>query len=425
MLREERNAQHFLRGIDAAWYRPGVKRFADLPRRRVLEMLGAAALGGVACKSPSTTTGPTEAGAGASGSLVFPQKARDLIVLADRPPNLEMPLHYLSHDLTPNEAFFVRWHLMGVPTRLDRRTFKLRVAGHVEREIELSVDELERMSTVEIVAVNQCSGNGRGLSSPRVPGVQWTNGAIGNARWRGVPLKDLLAKAGIKAGAVDVTFRGADQPPLPATPAFVKSLSVEQALDPDVLVATSMNGAPLPVLNGFPVRLVVPGRYSTYWIKSLERIEITSAPFDGYWMAKAYRIPKNDRANESPDDLAKETTPIGRMNVRSLLVPPAGKLQAGSRISLEGVAFDGGSGIRNVEVSTDGGATWQQARLDADLGKYSFRRFRAEWTPPAAGTFTLLSRATSVAGETQSAEPRWNRAGYMRNVPEPLEVKVS
>lgn len=387
-------------------------------------MLGAAALGGVACKS-STTSGPSEAGAAGAESLVFPQKARDLIVLTDRPPNLEMPLHYLSHDLTPNEAFFVRWHLMGIPTKLDRRTFKLRVGGHVERPIELSVDELERMDTVEIVAVNQCSGNSRSLSSPRVPGVQWANGALGNARWRGVRLKDLLAKAGVKAGAVDVAFRGADQPPLSTTPAFVKSLSVDQALDPDVIVATSMNGAPLPVLNGFPVRLIVPGRYSTYWVKSLEHIDVTPAAFDGFWMAKAYRIPKNDRANESPDDLAKETKPIDRMNVRSLFVPPAAQLQVKKPVSLEGVAFDGGSGIRKVEVSTDGGATWSEARLDADLGKYSFRRFRADWTPPSPGTFTLLSRATSVAGETQSAEPRWNRAGYMRNVPEPLEVKVS
>ncbi len=368
--------------------------------------------------------GATRAGDAAPSALRFPQKAADLILLTDRPPNLEMPMRYLRHDLTPNEAFFVRWHLAGVRTDLDRQTFRLRLRGHVERPLDLSLDDLEKLETVELEAVNQCAGNGRALSAPRVPGIQWTQGALGNARWRGVRLCDLLARAGLRAGAVEVAFRGADLAPLPTVPRFEKSLQLARALDPEVLVAFAMNGAPLPLLNGFPCRLVVPGWYSTYWVKALEEITVTTARFEGYWMAKAYRIPEGADASESPAALAQATRPIGPMNVRSFLVPPdPAMLLAGSSIPLEGVAFDGGAGIRRVEVSADGGVTWGDARLEPDRGRHAFRRFRMQWTPRTPGPVTLLARATSVAGEVQGT-PRWNRAGYMRNVPEPLAVSV-
>ena len=396
----------------------------DRDRRRALQWLGAAGLA-LACERRKATA-PSAAAEAPAGGPRFPEKAGDLVLLTDRPPNLEMPLHYLRHDLTPNDAFFVRWHLAGVPLGLGRQAFRLRVAGHVARPLELSLDQLERMDPVELVAVNQCSGNGRALSSPRVPGVQWTHGAMGNARWRGVRLRDLLSRAGVKAGAVEVAFRGADVAPLPTVPRFEKSLGLERAVDPDILVAYAMNGGPLPVLNGFPLRLVVPGWYSTYWIKALEQITVLPGPFGGYWMARAYRIPANPRAHEAPDLLLKETTPIAGMNVRSFLVPPAaGSVRAGRPVLVEGVAFDGGSGIRRVEVSTDGGATFTEARLDSDLGRYSWRRFRMDWTPRSPGVTTLLARATSVAGETQSAAPRWNRAGYMRNAPESLPVTIT
>ncbi len=356
----------------------------------------------------------------------FTEKALDLILHTDRPPNLETPLRYFRTDITPNDAMFVRWHLSGLPLSIDARAWRLRIEGHLDTPLSLSLDDLRAMESVSIVAVNQCSGNSRSLFAPRVPGVQWTRGAIGNAKFTGVRLKDLLVKAGVRTGARDVTFRGLDRAPLESVPAYVKSLAIDRANDADVIVAYAMNDAPLPLLNGFPARLVVPGWFSTYWVKALTEIRVLDAAFDGFWMAKAYRIPKTPDADESPAELAKETTPITKINVRSLIVRPEPDetVSPGRAYELEGIAFDGGAGIKRVEVSTDGGATWSDARLGADLGRYSWRRWRATWTPPGPGTHAILARATSTAGEEQRATPQWNRAGYMRNVFERVDVRV-
>jgi DMSO/TMAO reductase YedYZ molybdopterin-dependent catalytic subunit len=392
-----------------------------LPRRAFLRAAGAGVVGAWGCDRRAPP-------APVPGEGAWPGKASDLIVLTERPPNLEMPQHYLSHDLTPNDAMFVRWHVSGLPAQVDTRTFRLQVTGHVERPLELSLDELKRsFRPASIVAVNQCSGNGRSTFDPRVPGVQWTGGAVGNARWTGVRLRDVLAKAGVKAGAVSVAVKGLDRPPLDTTPHFEKALDVAQALEPDVLVAWAMNDAALPMLNGFPLRLVVPGWYSTYWVKALATVTVLPGPFDGYWMTKAYRIPSNDGADESPSELATDTAPIARMNVRSLFARPLGgeTLRRGEAFAIEGVAFDSGSGIARVEVSTDGGASFRAADLGTDLGGYSFRRWRATWTPVTAGPATLVVRATSASGETQRTARRWNRAGYMKNEPERVEVMVS
>jgi hypothetical protein len=280
------------------------------------------------------------------------------------------------------------------------------------------------MEAVSLVAVNQCSGNSRSLFEPRVPGGQWVNGAMGNARWTGVRLGDLLRRAGLRAGALQVSFQGLDEGPLPSVPDFVKTLNVDRARQPEVLLAYEMNGAPLPMLNGFPVRLVVPGWYATYWVKALSHLTVLDKPFTGFWMASAYRIPATPGANESPEALAQKTVPINRMNVRSFFVhpDPGGRVRAGQSCELEGIAFDGGHGIRQVEVSADGGSTWSPARLGEDLGRFSFRRWHAEWTPPARGEYRLLVRAINNAGEGQPAQANWNRGGYMRNVVEELRV---
>ena len=362
-----------------------------------------------------------------AGPARFTEKVADLVLHTDRPPNLETPLRYFRTDITPNDAMFVRWHLSGLPLSIDVRAWRLRLEGHVDEALSLSLDDLRAMESVSVVAVNQCSGNSRALFAPRVPGVQWARGAIGNAKVTGVRLKDLLAKAGVRSGARDVTFRGLDRAPRESVPAFVKSLEIDRTGDPDVIVAYAMNDAPLPLLNGFPARLVVPGWFSTYWVKALTEIRVLDAPFDGYWMAKAYRIPKTPGADESPADLAKETVPISKMNVRSLIVRPEPDetLAAGRAYEVEGLAFDGGAGIKRVEVSTDGGTTWSEARLDADLGRYSWRRWRATWTHPTEGNHAILARATSNDGEEQRATPQWNRAGYMRNVFERTDVRVT
>ncbi len=393
-------------------------------RREFMKLLGGAAISALsyACR------GKTPAGLEdrPSQALVrFPEKT-ELVLMTDRAPNLETPLRYFREDLTPNEAFFVRWHLPNLPTRVDLREYRLKLGGHVRRPLELTLEQLQKQfEPVSLIAVNQCAGNGRSFFEPRVPGVQWQHGSMGNARWTGVPLKALLAKAGIGARAIDVTFGGLDDPPIETVADFVKSLPVDHAVDGEALIAYEMNGQPLPMLNGFPARLVVPGWYSTYWVKALNEIAVTAAPFEGYWMKKAYRIPNTAGANEPPGRLAEETVPISRLGLRSVFVRPEPEERAsiGRPFTLEGLAFDSGYGIKRVEVSTNGGSSWGDAQLGPELGKYSWRRWRVEWTPVQRGVHTLLVRASNGAGESQRLS-QWNRSGYMRNVIERLEVTV-
>ncbi len=347
----------------------------------------------------------------------FPEKA-DLILLTDRPPQLETPLHYFRQDLTPNEAYFVRWHLAGVPTRVDLGSFRLRVDGAVSTPLSLSIDNLKNdFEAVELVALNQCSGNSRSFFEPRVAGSQWKHGAMGNARWTGVRLKDILDRAGLNSGAAGIGLSGLDKSPMPTLPDMRKSIEVDHALDGNVMVAYLMNGEPLPLLNGFPCRLVVPGWYATYWIKSLDHIEALSSPLHNIWMDTAYRVPNNPTAVESEKDLAKDTVPINRFSIHSIFVRPEPDevLTAGQPYQLEGLAMDSGYGITGVDVSVDGGASWLAAKLDPSLGNFSWRRWRLDWTPSARGPFSLKVKETNTAGEQQLQE-QWNHGGYARRV---------
>ena len=396
----------------------------SINRRGFLQVLGAA---GVAALTASCNRISSVAGTlpGNFELARFPEKT-EMILLTDRPPQLETPIHYFRQDLTPNEAFFVRWHLEGIPTSVDLRTFRLNVTGHVRQPLQLSMDDLRsQFEPMSIVAVNQCSGNSRSFFEPRVPGGQWGHGACGNAKWTGVSLKSILDRAQVQAGAVDVSFNGLDIPPLVSIADFVKALSIDHARDGEVMVAYSMNDRPLPMVNGFPLRLVVPGWYGTYWVKALSDVTVLAQPFSNFWTDKAYRIPNSPNGTESPKALDKDTIPINKFNVRSIFVrPDAGeKLPAGMPAEIEGVAFDSGNGIRRVEVSTDGGTTWAGARLDQEIGKYSWRRWRTSWTPESRGQYRLMARATSSVGETQSTA-QWNRSGFMWNVIQEVEVKV-
>lgn len=356
----------------------------------------------------------------------LPQK-RPLIGLTARPPQLETPFTVFNEGvLTPNDAFFVRYHLSDVPTAIDPATYRLAIGGHVDAPLSLSLAELKRdFPLQEVVAVNQCSGNGRGFFAPRVGGGQLGNGAMGNARWTGVPLKALLDRAGVRAGARQVTFNGLDNPPVDTIPDFVKALDIDHARDGEVLVAFAMNGADLPFLNGYPLRLVVPGYYGTYWIKHLSEINVVDAQYDGYWMKTAYRIPDNDCACVEPGGKPEKTRPISKLNVRSFVTSHKDRqvVRAGNT-PLRGIAFSGGEGIARVELSVDGGATWQQARLGEDLGPYSFREWRLD-LPLAKGSHAVKVRAFSAAGETQPLEALWQPAGYMRNVVETITLEVA
>ena len=400
-----------------------VRKISFMNRRRFFQLAGTA---GAALMTGSGRMASVLAASPDTVDLArFPEKT-EMILLTDRPPQLETPLHYFRQDLTPNEAFFVRWHLEGIPTSVDLRTFRLNVSGHVRQLLQLSVDDLRsQFEPMSIIAVNQCSGNSRSFFEPRVPGGQWKHGAVGNAKWTGVSMKSILDRAQVKSGAVDVSFNGLDAPPLPSVSDFVKALSIDHARDGEVMIAYAMNDQALPMVNGFPLRLVVPGWYGTYWVKALSDITVLPQAFSNFWTDKAYRIPKGPNGTESPKDLAKETVPINRFNVRSIFVrpDPDETLHPGMPTEMEGIAFDSGYGIRRVEVSTDGGSTWASARLDPELGKYSWRRWRASWTPKQRGQYRLMARATNAVGETQSTA-QWNRSGFMWNVIEHVDVKV-
>ena len=400
-------------------------------RRRFLRQAAALGAGGI------LTNAAFEAFAGGQGRVTlpfengtrelvaFPQK-RPLIVLTSRPPQLETPFAVFNEGLlTPNDAFFVRYHWSGLPLSVEPAAYRLRVTGKVDSPLELSLEALRRIAPpLETVAVNQCSGNSRGHFTPRVNGGQLSNGAMGNARWTGVPLKAVLDKAGVQRGAVQVSFNGLDQPPLGDGPDFVKALDIDHARDGEVMLAWQMNGSELPLLNGYPLRLVVPGYFGTYWIKHVSEIQVLDSAFQGFWMASAYRIPDNECACVEPGTTPSATRPIGRFTVRSFVTSLAddARIPANRETLVRGIAFDAGRGISEVTFSSDGGRTWQPARLGTNHGGYSFHEWTARLTPSQKGPLELKVRATSRSGETQPLTPRWNPPGYMRNVVETVKV---
>jgi DMSO/TMAO reductase YedYZ molybdopterin-dependent catalytic subunit len=358
----------------------------------------------------------------------FPQK-RPLILLTTRPPQLETPFPVFNDGLfTPNDAFFVRYHYAQIPTAVDPTQFRVEIKGNVNTPLSLGLDDLKsKFEPVEIAAVNQCSGNGRGFSSPRVPGGQMGNGAMGNARWRGVRLKDVLEKAGVAAGAKQVAFNGLDTPVTANSPDFVKALDIDQARDGEVMLAYAMNGEDLPMLNGYPLRVVVPGHYGTYWVKHVNEIIVLDENLASFWMNTAYLIPDTTGACVEPGTTPSKTKPIGRFNVRSFITSLADgeQVKTGQALTLRGIAFDGGYGITEVLFSEDGGKTWRGTTLGRDAGKYSFREWTLPFTPARAGVYELKVRAANRVGETQPLEPLWNPAGYMRNVVETVRVTAA
>ncbi len=353
-----------------------------------------------------------------------------LIKKSFRPPNFESPISYLNAAFTPNDAFFVRYHLAGIPDAVDVANWKLKISGEsLERPLELTYENLTHdFESVEMAAVCMCSGNRRGFSEPHVPGVQWGHGAIGNAMWRGVRLRDLLNKAGLKKDAIEIVLDGADGPVLDKTPDFVKSIPVWKAMDENTLVAFAMNGEKLPHWNGYPARVVVPGWTATYWMKHVTAITAVAQPFKGFWMNPAYRIPKGkfpiiDRFVSQETD---SNTPITEMVVNSLITSPenGSKVRHGDTVTITGVAWDGGYGIAGVEVSEDDGRTWKTAPLDADLGRYSWRQWSHRFVVANSGRHAVMAKATNRAGATQTVELIFNPAGYHNNVVQRIEIEA-
>ena len=356
---------------------------------------------------------------------------RPLIKLTARPLNYETPISYFGTAITPNDAFFVRYHLSGIPNLIDPAEYKLTIGGEAaSTPVTLGLRELENdFEQVEITAVCQCSGNRRGLSNPHVPGVQWGMGAMGSAIWRGVRLKDILARAGLAKDTVEIVFDGADAPPLTVTPDFVKSIPLAKALDENTLIATRMNGEPIPHLNGAPARLIVPGWTATYWMKHVISVQAVRKPFDGFWMKAAYRIP-NGMFPMVQRFLTQETetnTPITEMVINSIIASPAegARFRTGQTVDVQGLAWDAGYGITGVEISLDGGQSWRDATLGPDGGRFAFRPFTYRFTAGTRGDRRIMTRATNRIGQTQVDRLLFNPAGYHNNVVRPTTIVIA
>ena len=295
----------------------------------------------------------------------------------------------------------------------------------VERPFTLTLDELGALEQVTLPAVLQCAGNGRGLFRPNIPGIGWEKGAVGNAQWTGVRLMDLLDRAGVRGGAAHLHLLGADRPPNPKTPPFLRSLPLSKAIDPTTLVATMMNGEPLPELHGGPIRLVVPCWTANHAVKWLRSITVSDVEAPGFYQQTGYRIP---RALAPPGSLIEdpiaELVPVTAMNVKSLIGPigDGGALRAGN-VPISGVAWTGPGRITEVEVAVDDGP-WMPATLGGEDVEGSWRTWRFDWEA-APGRHVIRARATDSHGATQPEQSPWNKSGYLWNSIDQAEVDVA
>jgi DMSO/TMAO reductase YedYZ molybdopterin-dependent catalytic subunit len=357
-----------------------------------------------------------DAGLAALAAGVLPASARaegeTLLQHSGSPQNLATPTQYFDRLITPTAAFFVRSHF-GPPAVDPSR--KLKISGMVKRPLQLGAPELKKLKEVTLTAVLQCAGNGRALHAPRVAGVQWIHGAMGQATWTGVRLADVLEQAGMASEAAHVRITGADAPPKPTVPAYVRSLPLSRALDPTTLIAYRMNGEPLSLAHGAPFRLIVPGWAGNHWIKWLADIHVQKEEAEGFYMQTGYRLPKQpvEPGSAVPPD---QMIPVTRFPVKSLIGRPSdgGSTQVGPQ-EVAGVAFSGGAAVARVEVSIDGGAKWAEATLEGDAGPGQWQVFRYRFEAQKPGTYQALARATDARGAIQPEKAAWNPSGYFWN----------
>jgi len=360
--------------------------------------------------------------------VAFPEK-RPMITYSDRPPLLESPRGTFAQPITPNDLFFVRWHMPDIPTHIDPDTYTISINGLVNKELKISLNDLKtKFEQVEVTAVLQCGGNSRSAYQPVAGGIQWGSGAMGCANWKGVRLKDVLDKAGLKKDVRWIGFNGKETAAYYKTPNFVRELHLDE-LDDHVILAYEMNGEDLPYLNGYPLRLILPGYYSDSWVKMLSNITVTNEYKNLFFMDVAYRVPDNECECETPQKKFPKTKPIKKMNVKSVIGYPESTsiLNLNSQVVVRGVAFDDGHGIEDVMISIDGGKTWEKAILDSgEAGRYAFRAFRFGFKPKKLGKLTIMSKAINKIGQEQpfAKDIKWNHGGYKYNGIDQVTVKV-
>jgi sulfite oxidase len=356
-----------------------------------------------------------------SGGIEIPGES-GMIVRSFRFVDLETPVEYFDRWLTPVPHFFVRNH-MHEPISFDFTDWQLTVGGEVEKPLTLTLSELSKLPTHSVVNTLECAGNGRAFQRPQVPGIQWGKGAVGNARFSGPRLRDVLQRAGIKPSGKHVMFHGNDEVP-GKVPPFIRSIPIEKALDADTLIATHMNGQPLPKHHGAPARALVPGWVGSASCKWLKEIKVLDAEFAGTFMNPGYRLPNHPI---QPGDVVKpeDTHPLTALNVKSVIAGPldGSRLKAG-RLSVHGAAWAGEAEVVKVEISTDDGASWNPAMLGHDQSHYAWRLWTFSWNAKR-GDYTIFSRATDSKGRTQPESPAWNPSGYLNNAVDQVKVHVA
>ena len=382
-------------------------------RRDFLKTVSAAALAAGA----APLSGWAEEGAAISVS-----GKEGMIVRSYRFLDLEMPVELMTEWITPVRHFYVRNHMFA-PAKIDPAAWKLTIGGEVQKPLTLTLDDLRKIPSHSVTNAMECAGNGRSMQNPKVPGIQWGKGAIGNAKFSGASLKLLLEKAGVKDTGKHVMFRGLDEVP-GKVPPFIRSIPIEKAIDADTLIATQMNDAPLTGHHGFPARAVTPGWAGAASCKWLTEITVLDKPAEGNFMSPGYRLPNTP---VKPGEAVKpeDTHSVTGLAVKSLIAGPSdgAKLRPGKQ-EIKGVAWAGEADVTKVEISTDGGASWNTAQLGKDHAKYAWRLWSYAWKPARSGDYVILSRATDSQGRVQPDAAVWNPSGYLYNAYDQVKVYV-
>jgi len=341
-----------------------------------------------------------------------------MITLSSSPEDFEMPLDGFMQEITPVGAFFVRCHTL-IP-KVKEADWKLRISGLVREPRDFTISELKRFPAATLTAVLECAGNGRAFQQPRVAGAQWRYGSVGNARWTGVRLRDVLEACGLSPSATQLLLNGEDLP-VGKMPDFQRTIERKKALHPDTLLVWAMNGQPLTAEHGFPLRVIAPGWAGDSWVKWLRSIEAIDHEFDGFWMKTAYRHPAGHVEPGATVD-PKDMMPVTDLSVKSVIAGPESFPKAGA-VTITGMAWSNASPVTKVEVSADNGANWSIAKLGGTPTKYGFRKWTYRWQAKE-GVHTMLSRATNAAGETQPLRAEWNPSGYLYNATQPMSIYV-